>query len=477
MSTPLAIGRVFVSAPAVSGAPTTQIPASGNFLYADATGNLNLNPGFLGFYEPVVNSGIPTAVNGTTNLSGKDLTLYYIPNNAGLASVLPRRVIEKTQAIYPNSNCKIRITKQAPRLGVNEMHIMEASLGGGAPFSPQEEFSYNIITRAKGAMVDLLNGARNSSAGKNITYVTPDFANLGITAAAAKRDLILANLSAKFNRQSNPTANVHVAFNIGQTSPYAGAITVTAASALAIGSKFLIGYEKNGNPENIVITPGIKAALTAVAALNTVNDAGANAAIGTMFIVPYYIPGTQNVPVLVPVSGTGGAVVRAQHTLYLCLDFAKAYYNENVYLKTGMELGLAQGFIEYGATGRKLVSMTESINDSAKVRWAYREEEYRKYNASAGKVYEYMHIQYPNEIREGGLYDSFVIEWCSPGRTNIGGSAEHRHSVQVFVPNYSVGTIDTNTFFNFSGALNPQLTYVTNVLQDFSTDNNLGITV
>lgn len=491
MSTLHYVKRVVVSKPVADGTQSTQIPNVGNRLYDFTTDAININPGYFWAYTPVADSGNPIVRTAATYVPGEELEIISRNNTAVQRAPLTQRTLEQTGKINPRSFCGVQIQINNARFGSNEMHLLEASFGVRAgntqAFVPQDDFYYLINTRTKGAINDLYNGTPASSSGKVVDYRSPDFTTLG-TADAAARDLILANLAWKHNSISNPSGNVHVAINLSQTNPgHTGAVTIANIITAGVGTRVLVGFNINGQADYLVISQDILNTLREIVAASTVVTSDASTIgvpvttnFSALYVVPYLLPNTTAMPTSpanLHVAGTAGTLIRAQFMLFVCLDASKPIYQERDDFKTGLELGLTSGFIEFGASATKLTSPREPLGNSKKVYLDYREEQFRRYSEDAGRPYSYMHIEYPSEIVEGGWYDQVLIKYCNNPNTNGGHVSQHQRMVSIWIPNYTIGlTTVENPFFDFdgSGIDNAQRTELIALLNDFNTENRLG---
>ena len=460
MATLKHIGRSIILRPTPASPSATQQPADNTLLWNLTTDAILLDAGFASAYSPVAGSSNP--ISNLTPTAGEQIEFIAHRDMTGLGSVLPVREWERTGLITPRSACGVNIKYAPASLGRNELHLLNASA-----LVAQELFTYTIVTRATGDIVDLYNGTKSSSSGKTITYQTPDFTTINVTNVIAQRDNILANIAQRFNRISNPAGNFHLAICLGTANVTGG----TLISTIAIGQKVVIGYQLNGIVDTITVSQAIKDSLVAATADAAVTAANSGVALGAMYIIPYHIGGTNPAPA-VTVSGTAGATARASRIMFVCLDAVRPTYEERHDFKTGMELGLAQGWNDFLATKYKMVSRLDSVGDSNKVRLAYREQQYREYTEGAGRRYEAMHIEYPNELIKGGVYDQILITWCNGTTGNTGLVGEHHKMVTIFIPNYTLGNVTTNKFY--TGTANPALAYFDGILQTFNDVNGLN---
>lgn len=490
MSTPLAIPQMIIAKPITNSASTTQLPANTNRLYNLATDAFNIADGYFWAYAPVTNSGNPEARVGATTVAGEELEFIQKVNESLIQAPLEERPLEKTGKINPRSLCGVRIKVGNASLGINETHLLEASFGAKAgntePFIVNSEFTYQLTTRETGAMVDLYNGTKASSTGKVVSYTTPDLGLFSTTDQAA-RDLILANVAYTHNSQKNPGGNTTVALNLSQTNPgHTGAVTIANIIAAGVGTKVLIGFELTGEAtylkisEDILFTlQQIVAASTTVVADTSTVGAPVNVNFSALYVIPYLLSQTTTLPTTpanLHIAGTGAAAIRAQFMFFVCLDSVKPIYNEREDYKTGVHIGLTQGFKEFGASEIQLTKSVEARGSAERVRIAYRGHQYNQYNVQAGRRWERLHIEYPSELVKGGWYDEFLIEFCLNPTTNHGNVAQHRKIVRLFIPNYSLGgNTRINAFYNFDGTTtNAVRTALVTLLNDFDTVNRLG---
>ncbi len=454
------VQRSIILRPTPAAPTATQQPADGTRLWNLATDAVLIDKGYASAYSNVALSSDP--IVNLTPVAGDEIQFIARRDMARLGAVLPNREWERTGLITPRSACGVQIKYQAPSLGITETHLLNA-----AALVPQELFNYSLVTRSKGDIIDRYNGTKNSASGKVIDYLSPDFATLNITQVAAQRDMILANMAYRFNMFNQPTGNYHAAVCLGTVATTGS----TLISGITVGQRIVIGYNMSGVAVHLTVSQSMKDAFLAATADALVTAANSAVALGAMFIIPYHISRTNPAPA-VPVSGLQGAAVRATRLMFVCLNATRPDYNELASYKTGMELGLAQGWNEYLASQYKMTSMVDSIGDSEKVRLAYREQQNREYSEGAGSPYEAMHIEYPNELVAGGVYDQFLITWCSGTTGNTGLLGQHHHMVNIFIPNYTLGNATTNVFF--TGVVNPALAYFDGILQTFNDVNGLN---
>lgn len=474
------IGRAIVARPIpAGGGGTTQLPAATNRFYDFTTDSANIADGFFGIYEQVDGSGNGSHIS-TTPTPGAHLEFIHRDKSAIITPGLSRRPFEKLGYISPRSLCGVKLTVQNAQLSIDEIHAVDFPLGlTTAPFEIQDNYAYNIVTRATGDTIDWVNSSRTGGAGKNVTYLTPDFTTAGIVDQAA-RDLILANLAFNHNNQSNPGGNVHVAFNLSTVIPFVGAQTINQiiAARIAAGANTVvrIGYNLAGIADTLTITQQVLAALQAIAANTALRTdvTGAGVAFGGLYLVPYLLPGTTTLPALVPVAGSRGATIAAQFMAFVSLDYSLATYQDRNDVKTGMILGLNQGFTNARQT--KMVSSQNTIGDTNSVRLGYIETNYRKYSEDAGRDYEYLVRKYANEIIEGAFYDQFTITWCQTPIMNGGGVSQWTRSITIYIPNYTIGNAEVNSVFDFNGTglANPHRAWLVARLNGFNTQNLLG---
>lgn len=460
MATLKHVGRSITLRPMPASPTTTQRPTDGTRLYDLLTEAILLDKGFASAYTEVNGSSDP--VVNLTPAIGDQIQFIQHRDMSTNSATLPNRPWERTGVISPRSSCGVSIKYQAASTGVTETHLLNA-----AALAPQELFHYTIKTRAKGDIVDLYNGTKSSASGKVVDYTSPDFTTLNITNVIAQRDMILSNLAQRMNRMNNPAGNFHVAVCIGT----ANATGATLISGLTVGQRVIIGYQANGVADALTISQSMKDAFVAATANAAVTTANSGVALGAMYIIPYHLSGTNPAPAI-PVSGLQGAAQRASRLMFVCLDAVKPAYEERHDFKTGMELGLTEGWVDYLATQYKMTSATDSVGDFNKVRLAYREQQYREYSEGAGRRYEAMHIEYPNELVAGGFYDQFVITWCNNPTGNTGLVGQHHKLLNIFIPNYTLGNATTNKFY--TGTANPALAYFDGILQTFNDVNGLN---
>lgn len=460
MATLKHVGRTIVLRPVPTVTVGDELPVDGTRLWNLSTDAILLGKGFASAYSEVAGSSDPV-VNQSPAIGDQIQFIQHRDMTANSGS-LQNREWERTGLITPRSSCGVAIKYQVASLGVTETHLLNA-----AALAPQELFHYTIKTRAKGDIVDLYNGTKSSASGKVVDYTSPDFTTLGITNVIAQRDMILSNLAQRMNRMNNPAGNFHVAVCIG-TAVATGA---TLISTLAVGQRVIIGYQANGVADTLTVSQSMKDAFVAATANAAVTAANSAVALGAMYIIPYHLSGTNPAPA-VPVSGLQGAAQRASRLMFVCLDATKPYYEERHDFKTGMELGLTEGWLDYLATQYKMTSAVNSIGDYNKVRLTYREQQYREYTEGAGRRFEAMHIEYPNELVKGGFYDQFLITWCNNPTGNTGLAGQHHKILNIFIPNYTLGNATNNVFY--TGSANPALTYFDGILQTFNDINGLN---
>lgn len=418
--------------------------AANSRLYNFTTTNPNCPPGSVGFYTPVSGSGNPIEITGSnvTNFSiiqPRDLSRDKSP--------LYTRKWEESKPI--NADCKtVKLRALATAQPAADTWRVDAS---AIPL--RSSFNYRVQVTTRGDRSDLFNGLYNSPTVFG-DYASPDF-TLTTYTADQQRDLILQSLASNFNTNSSSTTGFTCALCINPAGTGTGGVTITAAAALAIGQKIVIGYTQTGMPIYLTVEADVKQSLVALAA----------AFPGSAEIQPYLLPGTTPAPAGVSVAGTlvGAAVT---NLVFISIAFEQAYYDYKMSTQNNINVGLLKGFDQ--VTPTNIIRAREGFGLYRQLDIMWRNSE--SYNQTKRpKPYMSYHTEFPNELRPDATYDLFYIDHCAERYAQSGLPNKGLFTTVIAVVSFQ----DPTTPY-FTGAANPQKTYIQNLLNAFNTNNSLG---
>jgi hypothetical protein len=431
-----------VIVPKPNATPVT--PSS--LLYNLTTDAINLPVSSFGFYVPVANSGDPIEATG---LNTKTLKVIMRRNTANDRSPLAERIFEESQVINANCLQGVTISGRAARTPANNLHLVGGPLSSATQIPIVPEQTYRFQVTAHGDRVDWYNSVYNHPT-SFAHYTAPDWTTTTYT-PIQQLDITVCSLVSDFNAQSNFKA---VAFAINSTGAGTTGPTISSIASLPAGSTIVIGYTLKGDVIRITLD---KDMLKAIATLATTLPATAE-------LRPYALPGSVNIPLTVQIAGTvaGGA----DHFAVMSLDEVKGFYDYRINTKTRITVGLLKGF--GNARNIEVQPADEGAGQYHQVRIMYENNE--DYNSvKRPRPYMSYSVRYPNELLPDATYDCFFIEHCHHRVATSGMPSYTPHTTVIAVVSFQ----DPTTPY-FTGAPNPQKTYIQSILNAFNTNNNLG---
>jgi hypothetical protein len=423
-------------------------PADASRLYNFTTDAINLNVGAIGAYIPVVDSGNPAAESTPVStfqfIMRRDTTRDRSP--------LSHREFEKSPWIDGSCLYGVKTAFTAARTPANDLHVVGAVGIGEIPVL--SDFNYRIQVSIRGDRSDLYNSTYNTPTYFG-DFLAPDWAvaTPAIATPTQRRDVITSNLAHSFNMNSRGQVVAFVVSTAVVAAPHG--ISLAALAALPLGSRQVIGYNAQGDPTILVIDKSIQRSLVALAAAVPGGS------------LRFYAPlAATNLPVgFTAPGGFGGATVAGNHIAFMHLDDQQAYYDYKMNAKGTLTIGLNQGFTN---TRQTLVQRAdEGSGQYRQVRIAHLHQEQHE----AGRPLEFQsyHVRYGNELREDATYDIFTIESCDHRVSNGSMPTYNMFTTTIAL----VSTQDATTPY-FSGAVNPQVTYIRNAINSANTAFNWG---
>lgn len=426
--------------------PTAVAVTPSSRLYNLTTDAINLPVGSFGFYVPVANSGDPIEATGVNT---KNLKLIMRRDTSRDRSPLAERIFEESQMINADCMQGVNISAAAVRNPANNLHLVGGPLASATQIPLVPEQTYRFQVTAHGDRVDWYNSVYNHPTSFS-HYTAPDWTTTTYT-AAQQLDITVCSVVSDFNAQSNFKA---VAFAINSTGAGTTGQTLTAIAALTPGTSIVIGYTMTGDVIRITLDKDMLQSIATLAATLP----------GTAELRVYALPGATNIPAGVQIAGTvaGGA----DYFAVMSLDEVKGFYDYRINNKTRITVGLLKGF---GNTSNVEVQRAdEGVGQYDQVRIMYENNE--DYNSSKRpKPYMSYSVRYNNELRSDATYDCFVIEHCHHRVATSGMPSYVPHTTVIAVVSFE----DPTTPY-FTGAPNPQKTYIQSILNAFNTNNNLG---
>jgi len=432
-------------------------PAVGNPLYDNGTGLLTLPVNGVAIYGPVAGSGNHQEVSAAP---GEAIKIVKRRDTTGDTSPLYTRLFEDSDWI--NSFCRnqLIISGVAADTGTNSSHLVGAANGAASgQIEVLDNLNYQVQVSGHGDRTDWFNGAYNTPTTFGF-YQAPDFTALGYTTEQS-RDLITQELALDFNSKSRNMSFV-IGIDSAGTAPGTGAILITDLAnpaTIPVGSPVIIGYDAQGRQHTFVMTKEIQASFAELATLVP----------ATAVMKPYVVPGTVNGPAVGVASVAGTLASEVDHLYFIALDEAKAAYDYRVNTKRRIEVGLVEGF-----TSTAQAEITRAYEGQGQFHQL--DIQFRKHNRfEETHRSRFPYQSYYLEFDQSGLlkdatYDYFVIEHCDDRTATSGMPNSNNHRTIVAVVSFE----DPSTPY-FTGAANPQKTYIQDALNLFITNNNLNL--
>ncbi len=428
--------------------PSVAVPTAASRLYNLTTDQLNQVPGSIGGYTPVVSSSDPLEATGVnTSL----LRFIQVRDTQYDTGSLPPRPLEQSEYIDPSCG-KVIISGLKQKNGSNHLWIIGPNAISGAiqvPVGPLKK--YVLRGSETGNRKDLFNNVHNIPT--NVAYYTSPDWTLTTYTTSQQRDITLQSIVKRYNET---TQGHSVAFCLN-TAGNGNGITLAAAAATPINSIITLGYRTGGVPMTLTMTRDHKATFTTLAAAGLP---------GTTEIQPYCLPGSTGVPAGTTVAGslaTGGV----DNICIISLDRPLAAYDERNEQKTTISVGLDSGF--EGVSKAEISRPEEGFGLARHVKIQYQNEEITNQHWKSSKPWQGRYVAYHNEIKDDATYDMFTVDYCN-NRSQLG---NNNVTVYQSITIYVVSFEDPNTPY-YTGAANPQKTYIQSLLNAYNANNNLG---
>ena len=441
-------------------------------LYNFVTDAINVGIGGIGVFTEFVGSGNHEALDAAAITAGVTTTgatgIPYIQfiqhrDTAGDRTPLYQKTLEQSPRI--SGTCTVRAVGRGATTKQNSSWIVGAEAGTIGEVAINDETEYILNGALRGWRIDLYNG--NNTPFKQGRFTTPDyFASTLYTLDAQRRDHLLQHIVFDFNTQKTQMASEMVAFCVvfdptNSVTPIVPAaannvITFTTALALTAGDVIVIGFTDDGQPIRLTVDADLIQTLTAMVASGLV--------VAASQIVPYARPTAANTAVAGRIIAGGTAVgvadAEVDQVIVLALDMAEAFYDEVSQTKHRVQVGLESGF---GATAASemLTGPSEGSGYAEEVLQYYRDTHgHRQY--PGGKAWQQMHVEFPNEIVAGSIYDMYIVESCANRVASSGMPSFSPQKTIIAVQNF-----ETAGFVGFTGGVNPQKTFVEGVINAF----------
>lgn len=450
--------KYFVLKPGVAmpAAPTTTF-------YNASTDAININTGVGGFYNIVAGSGNHTLVTPPLNNAGRQIKFIQKRDKSGDRNPLYNYPLIESHWIDASCINGIQIQAVAAALPTNNLHLVGASNVATSGLIPiLDEFTYKIQTSGHGDRTDWYNSVYNTPTTFGY-YTTPDLSATTLT-DIQKRDLIIESLIANYNTKTQ-SMSFGICIESDASAVVAANNEVLISSlgdgTIAIGTSVIIGYNCEGDAVRFIMDASYQETFRLLDVALTA------AGFATAKLVPYLTPDTANLPAGVAVAGTTKTV---DHFAVVSIDEGLGYHDYRMATKRRLTVGLAAGFD--GTTKTEVVVASEGQGQAHQIAIAYNDVNGYE-EVSRPKAYQAYHVAFPNEVLKDAMYDYFVIEHCSTRTASSGMPSMNNQTTIIAVVNTEVGDAISNPYF--TGVANPQKTYIQGCINDFITNNNLGI--
>jgi hypothetical protein len=459
--------------------------AAGDRLYNFVTDAINMPVGGYGVYTqfidssaPELNSGNPIAIDDANILAGVTAAVDQYGNTAAgpinYIQFIQHRdksndrtpLYESTLEQSPkiNGSCFLRATGRGATTKQNSSWIIGDQDGTIGAVPVNDETEYIVNSGLRGWRVDLYNG--NNTPWKAARFTTPDyFASTIYTTEVQRRDHLLQHLAYDYNEQRTQMHVDSVAIcleNPAVTVPSGAnnANTLTTVAGLSAGDVIIIGFTDAGQPIKLTLDNDL---------IQTFGDMFAPGnpygLTGAEVIIPYARPTTANTAVAGRIIAGGvapGGDAEVSQLIFVALDQAEAYYDEASQTKDRIQIGLESGFNSATTTG-ELTDASEGSGYHEEVLQYYRDTHgHRKYIGN--KPWQQYFVEFPQELVPGSIYDIFIIDSCDNAVASSGMPSFSPQRTIIAVQNQEV-----EGFVGYTGVVNPQKTFVQNVINEFMT--------
>ena len=445
--------------------PGTATPAAGTRLYHLTTGALNLAVGAFGVFVDVPGSGNPVAIDGTTNIAvlgnttgvGRPFRIIMRRDTSNDAAILYDRYFEHSD--YITNECILGV-----QYGIEpfaESQVNSWLIGNTTAWTVDNTKTYVLSASADGYRTDMMHSVYNTPFTKaDVAGSVTD----SVTGAENKLDYLIKRLVRDFNRK-NSVGFLRNAFAIaldaGDGANTTAGPTVASIIAAGVNSSFIIGYDKECQPVNVLVTADRLQALTALEAW-AVNASGLNLQAGDLRVAPYAFL-DDNCTSAVEIAGDD--VSAAKFVFMMAIDEALAYYDEVTQTKKAISVSLNTDNTTAVSTNVKLITApNEGAGKGRDLRILWENtEDYRSYTSS--KRWGANYLAFPNEILEGEGYDIYTFSHCANRIATSGMPSVSPHWTAIALVNTER---DGGTTWSLD-ATNAQAIYLENVLNAYAT--------
>jgi len=443
--------------------PGVAVPAAGSTLYNLTTDNLNINTGVGGFYKPVEGSGNHNEVQAAGGI-GRSIKFIQRRDKSGDKSPLYNRSLEESKWIESHCFNGINIQARAQEQPINNLWLVGAPITTAGEIPLLEEFKYQFQVSAHGDRTDWYSGVYNTPTNFSF-YESPDWSLTAYT-DPQKLDITVSALVEDYNRKSQSLAFAFAIETAGTSTAGTAVKTILELSgvgggAVAIGDRVILGYQPtDGSTIGFIMDAHYRETFVQLQA----NLVTAGFAAATL--KPYVLPGTVNAPLaaVVPTAGTTGT---SDLFAVLAIDEGEGYYDYRMNTKRRLEVGLVSGFDS--VTKTQVTSPSEGSGQYKQLEIAYRNHNMYEETARP-KPYMSYNVEFPNELLSDATYDLFYVEHCAHRTATSGMPSFNNMTTVIAVVSFE----DPSTPY-FTGAANPQKTYIQAQLNDFITSNSLGL--
>jgi hypothetical protein len=444
--------------------PNAPIATGSSTLYNGA-GVLNLGVGSAGFYGPVPGSGNHVEVATAPAGPGSAFQIIQRRDTSQDKSPLYNRPFEQSDWINAFCSEGIILDQANAAFGSNDSHLVGDASAAGS-IVPADLTTYQIQVSGHGDRTDWYNGGYNTPTIFGF-YTTPDFSLTTLT-VPQQRDTIVAELALDVNDNKTQQMAFAVAIESAGTAAGTGAVLVSSLGdgTVAVGSTVIIGYDKQGQPHQFVLTLEMQQSFAALDARLT--------ALGfaTALVVPYVVSGTTNAPApaVAPVAGTTNV---CDMIYVMALDEGKAAYDFRMQTKRRVEVGLVSGLDNVPQERISVGSEGQGYGHQLDIQYRMHNR-YEETNRSR-MPWESYSLEFPNAFLSNAFYDYFVIEHCDGRTASSGMPSVNKFTTIIAVVNTTLGDATSNPYFGNATAA-AQRAYMVLNLNLFNTNNNLNAT-
>jgi len=399
--------------------------------FSDTAGNVNLADGQLGFFVASGNGSGELNAGASSPLSASEEPKIRVsqgtdysnnPSGRPFAGFFAR-THESTELLTGGVKS---IRKQAFRAPKLNAWVIGGTVGNADAITLADNTEYSFVVAMRGRRTDRFDSSLHGRPSKTFSVTTPDFTDLGYT-AAQKTNWIVKSLVSKINSQSRIVLPASGATARGTENLVAFAVDIAGGSGQALSALDALAG-------GVAVTGYTGVTTDAETASGTSDSHMGGAFVAAIADSDNDLTTSSTVETTTdPTSGSCGSII------IMGLDDLEAYHDRLPQVKTRLDVGLTAGF---AATDGLYESSETDEGEGTYSQWSkyfdntYGQRKYSQHRVGGDGVV----IQLANNLSSTAIYTSYVIQWESAQQVDIAHVSVSPQKCIILVPNASTTT-------------------------------------